>query len=323
MSSKVRKEHVILSSYDAYYSINSLFNAFSEYQSIMDKNSTNQNPDKWNNACLKFDEKFDTVNIIKDQDTLCPQALKYLYNICNDSISNPLEVNHFKYLYYWIYKNHLEVAKDRNYIKELYHEILNVYNNAGLYITYVVPFKDVIFDDELEIITDICDMSNKLNEIKYSTFTYCKNKSRCDCADECAAIYMHRHEACETNWDEHFCNILERNKNVYNELNLSQYCGKLNCKTLPCEKFENIILPSAQIYKSKTAIISSYLIYIIPALLFIIYKFLPYNSYLHREIKKLKNMCLGLKKELSKLENSEIYNNIRWNSNYNVLYSSH
>ncbi|GAW84201.1 variable surface protein [Plasmodium gonderi] len=310
MSSNGRKEH-----------FNSLFTAFPEYQGIMDKNSTVHYEELWNKICLTFDKKFNTVNI-KEKVNLCTQAMKYLYNILSDIHKVP-DKNHFKYLYYWIYKNHLKAKKHSNYIKDFYKEIIRVYKVGG-YFTYLVDsFLDVIFDKELEIITDICDMSNKLNDIKYNTFTFCENKSRCDCADECADIYMRGHNICENNGYKDFCEILESYKNEYNVLDISQSCDKIKCKALPCEIFENIIIPSAHINTSKTAIISSYLILIIPALLFIIYKFLPYNSCLHLGIKKIKNKCLDLKKEWSKSEISEIYKKIHWNNNYNVLYNSH
>ncbi|GAW84200.1 variable surface protein [Plasmodium gonderi] len=311
MSSKVRKEH-----------FDSLFTAFSEYQSIMDRNSTEIRYENWNNTCLNFDKAFYTVNIIKDKDKLCPQAMKYLYNICSN-MGNLANENHFKYLYYWIYKHHLKAGIDRNYIKEFYKEIIRVYKLFGLFDSCADPFRESIFDNELKLITDICDISKKLNDIKYSTFTSCNIKRKCDCADECADIYMRGHKVCENNWDEHFCKILKSYKNKYNALNLSNDCDNLKFKTWPSEKFENIMSPSAHINKSKTAIISSFLILIIPAFLFIIYMFLPYNSLLHREIKKIINMCRVLKKKWWKLENSEIYNNIYCNNNYNVLYSSH
>ncbi|GAW83925.1 variable surface protein [Plasmodium gonderi] len=300
---------------------NTLYTAFSEYEIIMDRNSTNLKRDNWYGQCLKFNKQFDTVKIY-DKDKLCPQAMRYLYNICSDMQNTPKE-NHFRYLYYWIYKHHLKSAKCRNYIKEFYHEILNVYKSGGLFDSCTDPFRESIFDNELKLITDICDISKKLNDIKNSTFTSCNIKRKCDCADECADIYIRGHKLCVNNWDEHFCKILKSYKNKYNALNLSNDCDKLKFRTWPSENFENIMLPSAQINKSKTAIISSFLILIITALLFIIYKFLPYNSLLHREIKKIINICPGLKKKCRKLENSEIYNNIYCNNNYNVLYSSH
>ncbi|GAW84576.1 variable surface protein [Plasmodium gonderi] len=304
---------------------NSLFTDFSEYQRIMNRNITNYEHVNWYNKCLNFNNMFYTANIM-NKDNLCIQAMRYLYNISSD-IKNPLKENHFKYLYYWIYKHHIKAAKDRNYIKEFYKEIIRVYEYAGMYIYFVNSFRDLNFDNELELIIDICDISKKLNDIKYSTFTSCNKKTKCDCADECADIYVRGHKICENNWDKHFCKILKSYKNEYNALNLSNDCDNLKFKTWPSDNFENIILPSAQINKSKTAIISSFLILIIPAFLFIIYKvkydFLPYNTCLHREIKEIINKCRGLKKEWSKSENSEIYNNICRNSNYNVIYSSH
>ncbi|GAW84170.1 variable surface protein [Plasmodium gonderi] len=227
---------------------------FSKYKHIMDKNETQLQLDRWNIYCLNFDDKFDTVDKFRDKDKLCPQAMRYLYNIYSDVYSPP-EKNHFKYLYYWIYKHHLKAGKDRNYIKDFYKEIIRVYEKQGYFLSNVDSSKKDIFDKELEVITDICDYSTKLNDIKNNTFKSCKSSQKCNCANECADIYLRRYNACET----------------------------------------------------------------IGVVIF----FLPYNSCLHREIKKIINKCRDLKKEWSKLDNSEIYNNIYLNNNFNVLYSSH
>ncbi|GAW84117.1 variable surface protein [Plasmodium gonderi] len=222
------------------------------------------------------------------------------------------------YLFYWLY-NEFKTNHINDDINSIYKALFD-YGNSGKNICNI--YKYSISDNDIPYLNDLYYMNTNLYYVKNHNFPY--DKKKCDCMNECSDKYETNLKKCESNNENSFCRALDDIKNKYNNLqHLTDDCTNIKCKTLPCVKIQKIKIISTRTSKSKTTIILTILILMIPLILFIIYKFLPYNSYLHREIKRIISKCRGLKKEWSKSENPEIYNNIYWNSNYNVLYSSH
>ncbi|GAW84220.1 variable surface protein [Plasmodium gonderi] len=229
------------------------------------------------------------------------------------------------YLYYWLYKEFKSNGISQH-TQSFYTKLFNIVssNNGNNICNYYKnkPISENVFKD----VSNLYEMYNNLYYINNPNVP--SVKSKCDCINECSAKYEINLKKCESNNNSTFCTVLEDIKNEYNNIqNLTDICNNVECKKLPCRKNDSIQLYIPRNSKSKTSIISTIIILIIPALLFIIYKvkcdFLPYNSCIRREIKRIINKCRRLKEQCNISENSEIYNNIYWNSNYNVLYSSH
>ncbi|GAW84229.1 variable surface protein [Plasmodium gonderi] len=222
------------------------------------------------------------------------------------------------YLYYWLYKQ-LKANNTRDHTKSVY---LEFFNNIGGNSKYVC--KDYwyisILDEELNLLDDLHEMNSKLYDIKKNK--YLSEENKCHRFNECSDMYKHYSKECTPYNYSSFCDALENIKNLYNDLQNSNGCVHAKCKKLPCYNTENIESPSPKTNKSKFSIILTILILIIPLLLFVIYKFTPYNSSLHCGIKKIVNKCRDLNEVWNKSQNSEISDSAYWNNSYDVLYSS-
>ncbi|GAW84456.1 variable surface protein [Plasmodium gonderi] len=279
-----------------------------------------------NGEFLKFSRDPCTDGVIGARDHIknrfkqdkCHAALSFANIIKNNYISESTEERCF-YLYYWLYNE----FKDNNiseYTNEIYPLLFSIVSsnpNNSLCPYYKGSF--TIPYNELTKLDDLYNIHNKLYCIKKSCPS-CNNT--CKCITECSDIYERHSETCKSNNTSQFCTALENIKNIYyNELqNTTDKCGKAKCKILPCDYIKNIELRSSRISTPKDAIISTIFVLLIPALLFIIYKFLPYNSYIHGGIKRIINKWRVMNEERDKSKKSELSKNNCWNSSYNMLY---
>ncbi|GAW83984.1 variable surface protein [Plasmodium gonderi] len=263
----------------------------------------------YNNIYLKFSED------------RCMKALSFASRIkpnYNIEYGYWEEANCF-FLYYWLH-NEFNANGISQYTSNIYKALFNALHKNSNNICRYYKYK-VILEEEFTKLNNLYDIYKKIQCIENSCST-CKNK--CDCINECSNKYESYNKTCNSSRECSYCEALNNIKNEFINLQkLNHDCFNVKHKELHSKKIERKNITSTRISKRKTAIISTILILIIPALLFIIYKFLPYNSCLYRKIKKIINRCPGFTEEWRKTENSEIYNNIFCNSNYNVLYSSH
>ncbi|GAW84197.1 variable surface protein [Plasmodium gonderi] len=273
-----------------------------------------------NNPCSSYGSIGSYQNIgEKFPEHRCKKALTFASKIKDEYYNFGYAQEDCLYLYYWLY-NEFKAYNMSQHTFDIYFQLINAVHGPNNMKCRYYRYTS-ISEIEIQLLDDLYGMYTNLHYIE--TSSYPSGKIKCNCITECSDKYEVYHEKCKSNNTSSFCRALDDIKNKYNKMpNLTDGCDNIKCKMLPCDSNENIRLPSPKIKKSITAILSTILILIIPILLFIIYKFLPCNSSMHRGIKKIMNKCRGKYKECNKSQNSEISNSIYWNNNYNVLYSS-
>ncbi|GAW84073.1 variable surface protein [Plasmodium gonderi] len=307
---------------------------FSEYSEIMDEHKGTTLV--WNGDCQKINENTVNINISGIKDNICHKAMPYLLYIHDDFIKHRYKEG-LKYLYFWLCKERLNDVKDSETIKKLYNELLNVYNNSEFGRMKHPSLVDNINGDEWKKITDICNLNIYLNDVKESISQSPMEEIKCNCANECAQIYMGYEELCKSDSKSYFCKTLENIRNVYNNFpQLNKHCTKIIFNQLPSFINQHQIIPksmnqqnkipSFRTNKSGTIIILTLLILLIPIFLFVVYKvncyFTPYDSFLRRVIIGIKNMCHTVDKGWNMFEPNDMSTNISRNSIYNILHDS-
>ncbi|GAW84266.1 variable surface protein [Plasmodium gonderi] len=244
---------------------------FSKYKNIMyqlkSQNKLKYRDDDCNNTNNTFVNDADSYA----KDYICPYAMEcisYIHNYSEDK----LEKEHLIYLYYLIYLYFQKTGKNRSYVKELYHELLKVYNGRNNYIPYIYVYKIYMLENELKILTGICDLNVILNDIKTSTFKYCEDSNICNCSNKCYEIYLSLQNACGSYNVHPFCNILKTLREQYNSIsNLTENCLNIKCKTIPCDKNDNIYLSFSRTNYAAIIILSTIVMLLTPILLFVLY----------------------------------------------------
>ncbi|GAW79198.1 variable surface protein [Plasmodium gonderi] len=323
---KVHYKTLIILLFFSYFQYESLDLYFSEYRNIMDKYKEENDKKFWENDCEKISESI-VKNFKTDvKNNICPRIMSYLYSIYSDS-NNPLQNLGCKYLYYWLYKNHIKGTNESNSIKILYEELIKVYDNISFVFRLTDEYKNNIFDEELNIFTDICDLNTMINDIYNSTFESCKNKQKCNCAQKCYDKYMSLNIQCVSRGYPLYCKALESVKKLYNSIpNLIYDCDNSNYIMLPASEIQKQRLNSSRTNISGKLIIPTILIFLIPMLFFLIYKvnfdFTPYDFCIHRGIRNIIYKFRGIYKECNILHLTKIYESTLRNSRYNILYDS-
>ncbi|GAW84605.1 variable surface protein [Plasmodium gonderi] len=289
---------------------------FPEYKEIIEK--------KENRLILKNDpcttgiigSRVDMQNKF-DKDK-CHAAL-WFAKIINDKFTKEPTQELCLYLYYWLRKefeyNNISAQTRTIYIILL--SSVSQYINS-LCLSYK---KNDMLDDDFQLMDDLYQMYINIYYIKKDSYPL--GKDMCTCITECSDKYKKYKTTCESNNVSSFCFALENINNELNGLqNSSDICSQAKCQNGPCEYTDIMEITSPRTNKSKTAIITTILILTIPVLLFIIYKFTPYNSFLHRGLKNIINNFHSFKGARNILKNSELYSTTSWNSSHNILYNS-
>ncbi|GAW84463.1 variable surface protein [Plasmodium gonderi] len=294
---------------------------FPEYKKIMDRDyksyvtyNAYSNQIRAKRGNLKY---FDVI------EEICDKLVQYLFEI-HDEIGNTLRIKKgLLYMYYWLYKNYLISEKDNNYIKEIYNEFINEYYKTDMG-KLLKPNPEVnIFDKGWKDMMDICDLNVKLYNIKIKNISFSDINDRCNYAQKCYDLYMQKYNTCEYSSNTLYCNELENIYNLYNSIpNLTINCDKTKYTMLDSLKINKQVVDTHKSSKSVKIIMLTIVILLIPPLLFIIYKFIPYNSHVHCVIRTIKNKYSMMNKEWKMLKPLKIYNRALENSMYNILYNS-
>ncbi|GAW84032.1 variable surface protein [Plasmodium gonderi] len=236
------------------------------------------------NYCNYFKGKFpNTFN--SNVEDICYQSLAYLDKVYT-TYESSLEETAFIYFYYWIYKYKLKKGGNVEDIKKLYKELIEKFDESWYSHTRLKKYKEkYIPDNELEDLMNLHDM--------YKSFILIKNK-------------------CEPNKNENYCNTIKDIMNKYNP----QVIIETNKTSTPKE------LHYCQVNIVKSIIITIVITLVISSLLVIIYKFIPYGSFMNFPIKRNRNKCNNTYDEWNSMQSSEISSNISRNRIYDVLYNS-
>ncbi|GAW84070.1 variable surface protein [Plasmodium gonderi] len=293
--------------------VNSLF---PECKEAIEENRAHELTNYWDAHCQKIND-FSEVVKSDVKNTICPQVMLYLYKIYSVQ-ENPLKEVGFKYIYYWLYKDHLKEGKKSSDIKTLYEELLKVYNDFSKNVSNIDFYQKNKSDDELENLKDIYDLNIKLQSIQNTS--YCNINNRCDCAEQCAKIYNRLKSACISHYDHNLHNVLDKYRNKFIDLELNSTCDNILHLILPLsqDNKQMIISSKSSIVFPRT--IPIFVMLILSFFLFLVYKFSPYGLWMKHKIKSIKKKGNN-DDEISKImEFSEIYNDLSMNSNYNLSF---
>ncbi|GAW83957.1 variable surface protein [Plasmodium gonderi] len=211
----------------------------------------------------------------------CPQVISYLYNVYEQNNKNIPEV-YCKYLSYWIYHDLLN-KKYVNGITILYHSLIDVFKSIYKDVNVDILKRMYISDTTLANITSLYDIYTCLGII---------NDNR------------------GYKYDKNFCNAIK----AIQDKNKAEMEARFSAL-----RDQNVV----HTCKNKipfSIIITLFIMFLTTLLLFIVYKFTPYGSYLSHEIKKIKKKWKNIHEASIIRESSEIP---QYNLNdkcYDILY---
>ncbi|GAW82025.1 variable surface protein [Plasmodium gonderi] len=305
-----------------YYNFKLLSSHFPEYKKFMEGDVI-ENYATHNSISNEIKNKRQNLKYFKVIENICDKLVAYLFKI-HDELGNASRIKEgLIYLYYWMYKNYQKTGKDSNYIKEIYNELIKEYYETGIGKLFK-PTPDINIFDELWIKPeDISDWFTKFKDIEKCTLMSLSEEHTCKCVHECYRTYIEKINTCKNYVKPNSCNILENIRTLYSNINkIIDKCINVNCKKSPINNEFNSLSPPPRTNMAALIIIPTLIILIIPLLSSILYKFIPYNSCLRYGIKKIINMWNNAKNVWIFMETSEKFNNISWNTKYNVLYNS-
>ncbi|SBT72738.1 Plasmodium vivax Vir protein, putative [Plasmodium ovale] len=237
----------------------------------------------------------------------CLQIDKFLSHLSN--YGEKYTSDGCKYLNYWIYDKFNQKKGEGNYnILQFYESFKGTYSdqydNNYLLNGCIKEIDENIFR-KIQNLIDIYDKYNKLkNDDIQLTGDYCTS------AIDCVSSYTLHVKKCHESYDPDFCMELENFRKLYN-LRVSNVTS---CKDL------QTYLPSAINSNVVTIITPFAVILVMPFILFILYKFTPFGSWIMPRMKRmLNNSFLESYEGEQNSENANIYAEDRM---YNIAYHS-
>ncbi|GAW83942.1 variable surface protein [Plasmodium gonderi] len=215
---------------------------------------------------------------------LCTQAMSYLFEIYyNKNVD--LKGAGCLFLYYSLYNESIKHGKKSSNIKQLHDKFIDIYNK----IHYGNTIEKAYYKDINN------DVVNNLSVI-YKVFSCINNTEVSDISTD----------------GKNFCDAVEIIKNEYNLIILEK--GSETSKQQISEYCQSNI---------KIPIIITILVLLIPSfLLFILYKFTPYGSYILSAIKWKRKVYNNTDKEWNIMQSSENFNDLPRNMQYKMSYNS-
>ncbi|GAW84100.1 variable surface protein [Plasmodium gonderi] len=255
---------------------------FDQCKKIMD--------DKVNHIDASFTSQCSIINeadfsgYLQNPKKLCTQAMPYLFEIYYYN-NIPLNGAGCLYLYYWLYNKNFKQKTNSSVVKTFYEKLIDIYNtNYAKNGTQEIYKKDINDDDieKLSVIYNVFSFLNNMNDKN-------QNQSAKD-----------------------FCYAVETIKNKYNLI--IQEKGSETSKQQIVEYCQSNI---------KLSILITILVLLVPSLLiFIVYKFTPYGSYILRAIKWKKRVLNNRDNKWNIMQSSEIFNDMPRNMQYKMSYNS-
>ncbi|GAW84626.1 variable surface protein [Plasmodium gonderi] len=258
-----------------------------------------QNENTYQTECNESNEIFSDISKFNDE-KICHKSMYYLNEIQGNYPGK--EDAGCIYLYYWLYDHCKEECESAEII-DIYNKLINKYEDQNG--TVCTEYKkNNISKYEFDKLKDIYDLNEKLIKIgTNSDQEYCsKFKS----------IYVKRKDECDYNAQSGFCSVLEEYRNKYHEKVATLRSNTFEYQILPPFKRYNII---AYIY------VPLFLILIMVFLLFAVYKFTKFGSFLHRKIIRNKNIQRSIDEGINAHCYSLISNKISRKSKCNILYN--
>ncbi|SBT33122.1 PIR Superfamily Protein [Plasmodium ovale wallikeri] len=242
-----------------------------------------------------------------DIENICPVVIRYLTKLKENTHEYNTKEG-CNYLYYWLYeKAHKNNADDLTFT--LYKSLLS---NFGDYQSEICTFNvDKITGDIFQKLKDLYNLYDHFD--KFQKKETC-NSSTCNCAQECVDIYNKLEDSCSNDSYSSFCIELDKFGHKYNEHMKDNDTCEHTLKSVRSFRKNNlqvILLPPISI------------ILVISFILFILYKYTPFPSWLLLRIKKNKRTRNYLNDESyqllhndkSRMDNSQ-------NEPYNIEYHS-
>ncbi|SBS84757.1 PIR protein [Plasmodium ovale] len=279
---------------------------FPEHKELFDEKTKDDDLHE-NIFCHEISKHF--INDHEKYRNPCTQVLKYLsYLESKPSLDYRACC---KYLNYWLYDNVINNKKSEYNALKLYQQFKNLDNDLldhNICEKYIEDINDDIFSELKELYT----LFDKFNHIKKETTSNIANI--CKIADECSTLYRKQEQKCAANYKNIFCNELENFRKVYN----SYMASKIKCNA------ESIILPS--FLKNNLAaiiIVPFVIILIVSFILFILYKFTQYGSWLYPLTRRKKVMWDDMIEQTQQFQHTveEIDNDLK-HRQYNISYNT-
>ncbi|SBT58932.1 PIR Superfamily Protein [Plasmodium ovale wallikeri] len=209
-------------------------------------------------------------------------ALLYLTQMKESQLLNIITC--CKYIYYWLY-NEAESGKlSVSNATELYLKLMEILDSVDL--EYYKSKINIISYDIFENVKSIYELYDNLNGFKTDKTEPITN--RCHYVETCFNSYMKYEEECSQNHSNALCNEMENFRSEYNKyMKEISACGQ-DKQMLPSFKSHNIAV---------IVLIPLFIILVIVFLLYYLYKFTPYGSYIYPLIRKKKHIWSNLDKE--------------------------
>ncbi|SCO70968.1 VIR protein [Plasmodium vivax] len=239
---------------------------------------------------------------------VCPTIFKYMNKIKEDYAAITPECD--KYLYYWIHKDFLTVKRNGCNAFSFYKIFLNaycIYEDWDQCTKYINEMKYEVFERH-----------NNLMHL-YDIFQIFKNEedqegsSKCNKANECVKQYDIYIKPCFGGVKSSYCDELKNFKEDYEKL----------IAEITCENVTKILTSPEAISKAYITTISVVSILIVSIILYFLYKFTPFGSWLSLRLNKKKNRSFNIDSELNQyMHSSQLSDRNSKNTSYNVAYNS-
>ncbi|GAW84611.1 variable surface protein [Plasmodium gonderi] len=235
---------------------------------------------------------------------ICEKADNYISIIQRDYY-NKFNESRCIYFYYWLYHK-VGVHKNINETKDVYKFMISQFNTD--YGEQCMNYKDIIItEEEMLNLKVLYDMHVNLNN--KSGITKTCNKI-CECAKECADLYMKQKDKCKSNTFPYFCNVIEEFRKKYNDKMSSSNCDTNTPSSLPSLQSNNVIT---------LTLIPIVVTLAISSLLSMLYKFTTYGRHIRYQFMRKRNKYNNIDKGRNITQQSEICRFNLKNNSYLIL----
>ncbi|SBS89920.1 PIR Superfamily Protein [Plasmodium ovale curtisi] len=293
-SSRISTEYNVVSTYKDYKREISTYNSEEGITSF-------PGCDKFNNPNIKI-----SASLFPN---LCVTAIRFLYHL--KERYDTYRDDGCKYLYYWLYVYVLNRNTSTQNTLIFYKNLNKIFNddNDGLNtLDNYINKMDEITSDNLVKLIDIYEKFYTFeNEFKTAGV-------RKKCTSECIHLFTKYLDECVKGYDYEFCKELKNFREQYNIFVQ---------KVLNCEG-EQYLLPPVENFDTMSTILMPFILIIVASLILpILYKFTPFGQWIHRKIRKKKDIVDNINEEENNfLHAYDMDNNHSKNQNYNIMHNS-
>ncbi|SBT55883.1 PIR Superfamily Protein [Plasmodium ovale wallikeri] len=233
---------------------------------------------------------------------ICSKSLYYLYSLKQNRNISLNSREGCIYLSYRLYKDLISVG-NHDYTTSKFHSKINVYDDTYDECDGLI---EDINQDVFQKYENLISLYVQLGKILIPS-----KGPDCVVAKNCADSYNNYVKECYKNTDDAFCNELENVRTKYYETMITVTCPGVP-KTLPSTKPHNI---------AAIIITPLVILLIITFIIFILYKFTPYASWIDFLIRRKKRMWNNLDNETYELSHSsDSPKRNSGNENYHIAY---